>query len=161
MRPIYFVHLGYIFLAGILAIVLPEVKQAKIGGPISTGDTAWLLTATALVLLMTPGLPFFYGGMVRKKNVISTMLQSMVAMGVVSILWVAVGFSLCFGDSIGGIIGNPMTFIMYREVGMFTHPDFAPTIPFALFSLFQFKFAIITPALISGAFGERVKFLLT
>lgn len=158
MRPIYFVHLGLIFLAGILATFLPEVKQAKIGGPINTGDTAWLLTATALVLLMTPGLSFFYGGMVRKKNVISTMLQSMVAMGVVSILWVAVGFSLCFGESIGGIIGNPMTFFMYRGVGMFTHPDFAPTIPFALFSLFQLKFAIITPALISGAFAERVKF---
>lgn len=158
MRPIYFVHLSLIFLAGILATFLPEVKQAKIGGPINTGDTAWLLTATALVLLMTPGLSYFYGGMVRKKNVISTMLQSMVAMGVVSILWVAVGFSLCFGESIGGIVGNPMTFFMYRGVGMFTHPDFAPTIPFALFSLFQLKFAIITPALISGAFAERVKF---
>ena len=158
MRPIYLIHLGLILLAGLLATFLPETKQLKIGGPINTGDTAWLLTATALVLLMTPGLSYFYGGMVRKKNVISTMLQSMVAMGVVSILWVAVGFSLCFGESIGGIIGNPMTFFMYRGVGMFTHPDFAPTIPFALFSLFQLKFAIITPALISGAFAERVKF---
>lgn len=158
MRPIYLIHLGLILLAGSLATFLPEVPQSKVGGPINTGDTAWLLTATALVLLMTPGLSYFYGGMVRKKNVISTMLQSMVAMGVVSILWVAVGFSLCFGDSIGGIIGNPMTFFMYRGVGMLTHPDFAPTIPFALFSLFQLKFAIITPALISGAFAERVKF---
>lgn len=158
MRPIYLIHLGLILLAGILATFLPEIKQVKIGGPINTGDTAWLLTATALVLLMTPGLSYFYGGMVRKKNVISTMLQSMVAMGVVTILWVGVGFSLCFGESIGGIIGNPMTFFMYRGVGMYTHPDFAPTIPFALFSLFQLKFAIITPALISGAFAERVKF---
>jgi Amt family ammonium transporter len=86
------------------------------------------------------------------------MLQSMVALGVVSVTWVAVGFSLSFGDSIGGVIGNPFTFFMFRGVGMFTHPDFSPTIPFALFALFQLKFAIITPALISGAFAERVKF---
>ncbi len=158
MRPIYFIHLGIIFISGLLATFLPEIPQAKVGGPINTGDTAWLLTAAALVLLMTPGLSFFYGGMVRKKNVISTMLQSMVAMGVISVTWVAVGFSLCFGDSIGGIVGNPMTFFMLRGVGMMTHPDFSPTIPFALFSLFQLKFAIITPALISGAFSERVKF---
>lgn len=158
MKPIYFVHLGLIFLCGLLATFLPEVPQAKTGGPINYGDTAWLLTASGLVLLMTPGLSFFYGGMVRKKNMISTMLQSMVALGVISVTWVAIGFSLCFGESIGGIIGNPMTYFMYRGVGMATHPDFAPTIPFALFSLFQLKFAIITPALISGAFAERVKF---
>ncbi len=158
MRPLYLFHLGLILVAGILATFLPEIQQEKVGGPIDTGDTAWLLTASGLVLLMTPGLSFFYGGMVRKKNIISTMLQSMVALGVVTITWVAVAFSLCFGDSIGGIIGNPSTFFMYRGVGMLTHPDFAPTIPFALFSLFQLKFAIITPALISGAFAERVKF---
>lgn len=158
MRPMYLIHLGLIFVSGLLATFLPEVPQAKVAGPINSGDTAWLLTASALVLLMTPGLSFFYGGMVRRKNVISTMLQAMVAMGVVSVTWVAVGFSLCFGDSIGGIIGNPLTFFMYRGVGMLTHPDFSPTIPFALFSLFQLKFAIITPALISGAFSERVKF---
>lgn len=158
MRLIYVVHLSLIFLCGLLATFLPEIPQVKTGGPINTGDTAWLITASGLVLLMTPGLSFFYGGMVRKKNVISTMLQSMVALGVISVTWVAVGFSLCFGESIGGIIGNPMTFFMYRGVGMLTHPDFSPTIPFALFSLFQLKFAIITPALISGAFAERVKF---
>ena len=82
----------------------------------------------------------------------------MVALGIISVTWVAFGFSFCFGESIGGIIGNPFTFFMYRGVGMYTHPDFSPTIPFALFSLFQLKFAIITPALISGAFAERVKF---
>ncbi|HXH75421.1 MAG TPA: ammonium transporter [Bacteriovoracaceae bacterium] len=158
MRPIYLIHLGLILVCGLLATFLPEIPQAKVGGAINTGDTAWLLTASALVLLMTPGLSFFYGGMVRRKNVISTMLQSMVAMGVISVTWVAVGFSLCFGESIGGVIGNPMTFFMFRGVGMLTHPDFSPTIPFALFSLFQLKFAIITPALISGAFSERVKF---
>lgn len=158
MKPIFLIHLSLIFICGVLASFLPEVPQLKTGGPIDTGDTAWLLTATGLVLFMTPGLSFFYGGMVRKKNMISTMLQSMVAMGVISVTWVAVGFSLCFGESIGGVIGNPMTFFMFRGVGMATHPDFAPTIPFALFSLFQLKFAIITPALISGAFAERVKF---
>jgi Amt family ammonium transporter len=158
MRPIYLIHLSLILVAGLLATFMPEIPQAKVGGAIDKGDTAWLLTASALVLLMTPGLSFFYGGMVRKKNVISTMLQSLVAMGVISVTWVAVGFSLCFGDSIGGVIGNPATFFMFRGVGMFTHPDFSPTIPFALFSLFQLKFAIITPALISGAFSERVKF---
>ncbi|WPU65681.1 ammonium transporter [Peredibacter starrii] len=158
MKPIYLVHLGLIFVCGLLATFLPEIPQAKTGGPINYGDTAWLLTASGLVLLMTPGLSFFYGGMVRKKNMISTMLQSMVALGVISVTWVAIGFSLCFGESIGGIIGNPMTYFMYRGVGMASHPDFAPTIPFALFSLFQLKFAIITPALISGAFAERVKF---
>ncbi|HXH32082.1 MAG TPA: ammonium transporter [Bacteriovoracaceae bacterium] len=158
MRIKYLAHLGFILICGILATFMPPVAQTKTGGPVNTGDTAWLLTSAALVLLMTPGLSFFYGGMVRRKNVISTMFQSMVALGVISVTWVAVGFSLCFGDSIGGIVGNPMTFFMYRGVGMFTHPDFSPTIPFALFSLFQLKFAIISPALVSGAFAERVKF---
>ncbi|TPW22070.1 MAG: ammonium transporter, Amt family, partial [Elusimicrobia bacterium] len=115
-------------------------------------------TATALVLLMTPGLSFFYGGMVQKKNVISTMLQSFIAMGVVSVLWVVVGFSLAFGDSLGGLVGDPRTFLMFRGVGGSTHPDLAPTIPLALFALFQLKFAIITPALITGSFAERVRF---
>lgn len=158
MRVKYFAHLGLILLSGILATFLPAIPQLKTGGPINTGDTAWLLTASGLVLLMTPGLSFFYGGMVRKKNVISTMLQSIVALGVITVAWIAVGFSLCFGESIGGIIGNPFTHFMFRGVGMATHPDFSPTIPFALFSLFQLKFAIITPALVSGAFAERVKF---
>ena len=125
---------------------------------LDTGDTAWMLVASAFVLLMTPGLAFFYGGMVNKKNVISTMLQSFVALGVVSIVWVAVGFSLAFGDSLGGIIGNPATYFNFRGVGVAPNPDFAATIPFLLFALFQLKFAIITPALITGSFAERVRF---
>jgi len=125
---------------------------------INTGDTAWLLTATGLVLLMTPGLSFFYGGMVQSKNVISTMFQSFIAMGVVSILWVVFGFSLAFGESINGIIGNPLTFLFFKNVGASPNPDFAPTIPFLLFAMFQLKFAIITPALITGSFAERVSF---
>lgn len=117
-----------------------------------------MLVASAFVLLMTPGLAFFYGGMVDKKNVISTMLQSFAALGVVSILWVIVGFSLAFGESIGGIIGNPMTYFNLRNVGLAPNPDFAGTIPFLLFALFQLKFAIITPALITGSFAGRVRF---
>src|SRR5256886_5960020 len=132
--------------------------QAVTGGPVNAGDVAWMLTATGLVLLMTPGLSFFYGGMVRTKNVVSTMLQSFVAMAVISILWIVVGFSLAFGDSVHGLIGNPATFFMFTRVGVATHPALAPTIPLILFALFQLKFAIITPALITGSFAERVRF---
>jgi Amt family ammonium transporter len=117
-----------------------------------------MLVATAMVLLMTPGLAFFYGGMVRPKNVVSTLFQSFVAMGVITLLWVVVGFSLSFGDSIGGFIGDPRTFFMFNGVGDKTHPDLSPTIPLLLFAMFQLKFAIITPALITGAFAERIRF---
>jgi ammonium transporter, Amt family len=142
----------------VLGALFGSAPQAVTGGPLNSGDVAWMLTATGLVLLMTPGLSFFYGGMVRTKNVVSTMLQSFVAMGVISILWIVVGFSLAFGDSIHGIIGNPATFFMFTRVGASTHPDLAPTIPLILFALFQLKFAIITPALITGSFAERVRF---
>ncbi len=125
---------------------------------VDTADVAWMITATIFVLMMTPGLSFFYGGMVGKKNVISTILQSFMAMGLISVVWVVVGFSLSFGDDIGGIIGNPFTFMMFRGVGAQTHPLLAPTIPLALYALFQMKFAIITPSLITGSFAERVKF---
>lgn len=125
---------------------------------IDSGDTTWMLIASAFVLLMTPGLSFFYGGMINKKNVISTMLQSFVALGVISVVWVIIGFSLAFGDSIGGIIGNPLTYFNFNGVGLEPNPDFAPTIPFLLYALFQLKFAIITPALITGSFAGRVRF---
>lgn len=142
----------------LLGAFFRPAPQAVTGGPVNAGDTAWMLTATALVLLMTPGLSFFYGGMVRTKNVVSTMLQSFVTMGVISILWIVVGFSLAFGTSVHGLIGNPATFFMFTRVGAFTHPDLAPTIPLIVFALFQLKFAIITPALITGSFAERVRF---
>ena len=145
-------------LLALVALVVPDAPPAAADVPADTGDTAWLLTATCLVLLMTPGLSFFYGGMVSRKNVISTMLQSFVALGVVSLIWIAFGFSLAFGDSLGGVIGNPFTFAMFRGVGGATHPDLAPTIPLALFAMFQLKFAVITPALITGSFAERVRF---
>src|SRR5438046_1541240 len=144
--------------ASIGGVLFRPAPQSPVGGPINPGDVAWMLTATGLVLLMTPGLSFFYGGMVRTKNVVSTMLQSFVAMGVISMLWILVGFSLAFGDSIRGVIGNPFTFFMFTRVGAQTHPDLAPTIPLILFALFQLKFAIITPALITGSFAERVRF---
>ena len=142
----------------LMGAFLRSAPQAVTGGPVNSGDVAWMLTATGLVLLMTPGLSFFYGGMVRTKNVVSTMLQSFVAMGVISILWIVVGFSLAFGDSFHGLIGKPTAFFMFSHVGTSTHPDLAPTIPLILFALFQLKFAIITPALITGSFAERVRF---
>lgn len=125
---------------------------------INTGDTAWMLMASALVLIMTPGLAFFYGGMVSKKNVLSTMLQSFICMAIITVLWVVMGFSLAFGNSIGGIIGNPGTFFMMKGVLEGAPWSMAPTIPLILFAFFQLKFAIITPALITGAFAERIKF---
>ena len=150
-----FILIGAVSLAGVF---VHPAAQAVTGGPVNSGDTAWMLTATGLVLLMTPGLSFFYGGMVSTKNVVSTMLQSFVAMGIISILWIAVGFSLAFGTSFHGLIGNPLTFFMFSGVGTQTHPDLAPTIPLLVFALFQLKFAIITPALITGSFAERVRF---
>lgn len=135
------------------------IPQAKAPAPpAQVGDIAWMLTASALVMLMTPGLAFFYAGMVRSKNVISTLLQSFIALAVVSLLWIVLGFSLAFGDSLGGIIGDPRTFFFFRGVGNDTHLALSPTIPLSLFALFQLKFAIITPALITGAFAERVRF---
>lgn len=125
---------------------------------LDTGDTAWMIVAAALVLIMTPGLGFFYGGMVGKKNVISTMLQSFMAMIVVTVLWVLVAFGLCFGPSIGGIIGDPTKNFMFQGVTITSAWELAPTIPFLLFAFFQAKFAIITPALITGAFAERIRF---
>ena len=159
MRVITRARFAFAFVA-IISVIGAALPGAPVTGgshgELSAGDTAWMLTATGLVLLMTPGLSFFYGGMVRPKNVISTMLQSFVAMGAISIVWVFVGFSLAFGDSLGGIIGRPDTYFMFRGVGVEAREG--DTIPFALFALFQLKFAIITPALITGAFAERVRF---
>ncbi|MEE2802805.1 MAG: ammonium transporter [Bacteroidota bacterium] len=143
----------------IISLILGEPYEiGELSTQIDTGDTAWMLVASAFVLLMTPGLAFFYGGMVNKKNVISTMLQSFIALGIVSVLWVMVGFSLAFGDSIGGIIGNPLTYFNFKNVTLSPNPNFGSTIPFLLFAFFQLKFAIITPALITGSFAGRIRF---
>ncbi len=146
---------------------LPEVENFGSEKDIVGSDVAWLLTSTCLVLLMTPGLSFFYGGMVGKKNVISTMFQSFVALGVISVVWVVVGFSLSFGSPLGlsingvhyGIIGNPFEYSFFNQVNGLPHLSMATTIPFILFALFQMKFAIITPAIITGSFAERVRFI--
>jgi len=124
----------------------------------SSSDIAWVLVSTALVFLMTPGLAFFYGGMVNRKNVISTMIKSVVAAGIVGVLWVVCGFSLAFGESVGGVIGNPTTFAFYNGVKSGAPWVGAPTIPLTLFSLFQLMFAIITPGLVVGAVAERIRF---
>jgi len=142
----------------VLALFMPAVPTTINTEGINSGDVAWMLAATALVLLMTPGLAYFYGGMINTKNIISTMLQSFIAMGVISVLWIVVGFSLAFGDSIGGFIGNPASFFMFQNVLDGKPWSLAPTIPLVLFALFQLKFAIITPALITGTFAERVRF---
>ncbi|HMI65524.1 MAG TPA: ammonium transporter [Cyclobacteriaceae bacterium] len=154
---------SYFFLLLLLAVSLLAVFMPAVPGPIVTeginsGDVAWMLAASALVLLMTPGLAYFYGGMIDTKNIISTMLQSFIAMGVISILWIVVGFSLAFGDSIGGVIGNPGTFFMFQHVLDGKPWSLGPTIPLVLFAFFQLKFAIITPALITGTFAEKIKF---
>ncbi|MHB0937273.1 MAG: ammonium transporter [Armatimonadota bacterium] len=124
---------------------------------IDSGDTGWMLIATALVMLMTPGLALFYGGMVRHKNVLGTMMQSLMALAVISIQWVLFGYTLAFGPSMGGAIGA-LTWIGLRGVGGAPNAEYAGTIPHLLFMAFQMMFAIITPALIFGAVAERMKF---
>jgi Amt family ammonium transporter len=153
--------LNFILLAVVVFLILTGNKAYNYeitSYNIDSGDTSWMLVSSAFVLLMTPGLAFFYGGMVNVKNIISTMLQSFVALGVITIVWIFVGFSLSFGDSFYGIIGNPTTFLFFDNVTLAPNPNYGPTIPFLLFAFFQLKFAIITPALISGSFAERIRF---
>lgn len=152
--------LPFLVLALIAAcsIFIPTSPNFDDAGKYNTADIAWIIVATALVFLMTPGLAFFYGGMVHRKNVISTMIKSVVAAGVVSILWVVVGYSLCFGQSIGGFIGNPATHLFFKGVNSGAPWRLAPSIPLTLFALFQLMFAIITPGLVVGAVAERIRF---
>ena len=127
--------------------------------PLSAGDTAWVLTASALVLFMTPGLAFFYGGFVRNKNVLGTIMQSFIVMGLVGVLWVIIGYSLAFGPDFSnlGLLGN-LEYFGLRHVGAVGDSQAGPGIPHEAFMIFQCMFAIITPALITGAFAERAKF---
>ncbi|MEP7374198.1 MAG: ammonium transporter [Chitinophagaceae bacterium] len=124
----------------------------------NSGDIAWMLVSCAFVFLMTPALAFFYGGMVGRKNVLSTMIKSTVSAGIISVLWIVVQFSLCFGKSIGGFIGDPTTFLFFRGVMEGEPWPLAATIPLPLFSFFQLMFAIITPGLVVGAVAERIRF---
>lgn len=163
MKKRWIALLALMVLIGIGGWLMPEEAGLwELSENIDPANVAWLITATIFVLMMTPGLSFFYGGMVRKKNIISTILQSIIAMGIVSVLWVVVGFSLSFGSDIGGVIGNPATYFMFREVGGQATDGFSQamglTIPLALYAIFQMKFAIITPSLITGSFAERVRF---
>lgn len=131
--------------------------QAVAASKIDTGDTAWILVSTALVMLMTPGLALFYGGMVRGKNVLGTIMQSFIAIAVISVQWILIGYSLSFGPDLHGIIGS-LDWVGLNGVGIEPNPDYAPTIPHAAFMMYQAMFAVITPALITGAFAERMKF---
>jgi Amt family ammonium transporter len=127
-------------------------------GQISSGDNAWVLVSSAFVLMMTaPGLALFYGGLVRSKNVLGTMMHSLFLMGLVSLLWMVYGYSLAFGEG-NAFFGNPLQYFLLRGVGGAPNADYAATIPQETFMLFQLMFAIITPALISGAFAERIRF---
>jgi Amt family ammonium transporter len=158
MQKPNYIPLLILLAVGLLATLLPALPTTIVTEGINAGDTAWMLCATALVLLMTPGLAFFYGGMVNSKNVISTMLQSFSAMGIISLLWIVVGFSLAFGSSIGGFVGDPRTFFLFKGVLDGKPWSLMPTVPLMLFAFFQMKFAIITPALITGSIAERINF---
>jgi Amt family ammonium transporter len=147
-----------LLIIAVAAIFVPSLPSFNDAGKYSSADITWMLIATALVFLMTPALAFFYGGMVHRKNILSTMMKSIVATGIVTIVWIIVGYSLCFGDSIGGFIGNPATHFLFKGVASGAPWSLAPSIPLTLFALFQLMFAIITPGLVVGAVAERIRF---
>ena len=134
----------------------PAWAQEGTASKIDTGDTAWVLASAALVLFMTPGLALFYGGMTRQKNILSTVMHSFFIMGIVSVQWALVGYTLAFGPDVGSVLGN-FDHLFLAGVGQEPSP-FAPTIPALAFMMYQGMFAVITPALISGAFAERMRF---
>ena len=141
-------------------VLLTSLSFAQEAAPptVDTGDTAWMLTSSALVLMMTiPGLFLFYGGLVRSKNTLGTVMQSFIIVGLISIQWALWGYSLAFGPDKGGIIGS-LAWVGLKGVGLDPNPDYAATIPHQAFMIYQLMFAIITPALITGAFAERAKF---
>ena len=145
----------------ILFFAVPAVQAEETAphpdvSPINSGDTAWVLASAGLVMLMTPGLAFFYGGLVRKKNILSVLMQCMMVLCLVTLQWVLFGYSLAFGPDVGGFIGN-LDWRFLHGVGV-TPSAYAPTIPHTAFMIFQAMFAIITPGLILGAFAERMRF---
>ena len=130
----------------------------SVEGGLDSGDIAWILASSALVMgMIIPGLAFYYGGLVRSKNVISTMVQSFAILCVVSLVWVLCGFTLAFGPDRGGVIGA-LDWALLTDVGAAPHPVYAPAVPLEAFMLFQLLFAAFTPALVAGAFAERIKF---
>ena len=140
-----------------LGLLIPVSAHAETAGAINTGDTAFVLISAALVMLMTPGLALFYGGMVRNKNILGTLMQSFTAIAIITVQWVLFGYSLAFGPDIHGLIGG-LDWAGLRGVGAEPNPDYAATIPHAAFMIYQAMFAVITPALITGAVAERMKF---
>jgi Amt family ammonium transporter len=159
MRRKYFLPFVLLMVVVIAGAFNPgQVMTGSSVGKIDTGDMAWMLVSCALVMIMTPALGFFYGGLANRKNIISTVFQSFISLGLISIIWVVFGFSLCFGDDIGGVIGNPFSFFMFKNVGLSPNEKFSATIPFIVYAMFQLKFAVITPALITGSFAQRVRF---
>jgi Amt family ammonium transporter len=165
MRKItFYAVIMLVLLSAAVFVPLAALAQEGASAPpsaasvkIDAGDTAWVLISAALVMLMTPGLAMFYGGMVRKKNVLGTIMHSFIAIALVSLQWILLGYSLSFGPDIKGLIGN-LSWAGLNGVGMTPNADYAPTIPHLLFMIYQMMFAVITPALISGAFAERMKF---
>src|SRR5262249_35750816 len=151
-RPSCFSRAGalLVFLAGTAA----HAQGAK--PEVNAGDTAWVLAAAALVMLMTPGLALFYGGMVRRKNALATLMQSFICLGLISIQWAVIGYSLAFEP--GNALLGGFQWLGLNGVGLTPHSFYGPTIPHQAFMIYQCMFAIITPALISGAFAERMKF---
>jgi len=147
---------GAVMLAGLIPAAA-FADAAPVISKIDTGDTAWMLISTALVMLMTPGLALFYGGMVRKKNVLGTIMQSFIIVAVISVQWALWGYTLSFGPDLGHIIGD-LSWLGLNGVGLEPNPDYAATIPHQLFMVYQMMFAVITPALITGAVAERFKF---
>jgi Amt family ammonium transporter len=149
-----------VFLVVLSLALLPApvlAEAAPSAHKIDTGDTAWILISTALVMLMTPGLAMFYGGMVRSKNVLGTIMHSFIAIALVSVQWVFIGYSLAFGPDVKGVIGS-LDWMGLASVGVVPNTDYAATVPHLAFMAYQMMFAVITPALISGAFAERLKF---
>lgn len=146
-----------ILLATILIAILTNGAMAAQEPQIDTGDTAWVLISTALVMLMIPAVGLFYGGMVRKKNALSTIMFSFAILALISVQWILFGYSLAFGPDVGGVIGN-LNWIGLNGVGQAPNPEYASTIPSMAFMMFQAMFAVITVVLITGAFVERIKF---
>jgi len=152
-------RLARIAVPAAMALAVPGAAAAADGSAIDSGDTAWLLIATAMVMVMLPGLALFYGGLVRRKNVLSTIMHSFFGLAIVSVVWVLVGFSIAFGPDVAGLgLVGGIDFLGFMNVGAEPSTVYGTTIPFVLFAGFQLMFAAITPALITGAFAERKRF---
>jgi len=164
IKKAFHLALGALFAAIASSLALAQdaaaalAEDAAAASPrVDTGDTAWVLQAAGLVMLMTPGLAFFYGGLVRRKNVLSVLMQCIIILCIISLQWVLFGYSLAFGPDVAGVIGN-LKWAALSGVGAAPNVDYAPTIPQNAFMIFQAMFAVITPALILGAFAERMRF---